>query len=486
MTILYILFLLNLNRPPLTPITNVDIVRVESLAMTYQQSFAKPEKIEPTRAGLFNDGKFLVIGYESAKMNETEEFVRNNKGKVVKTSQTGGNYLLAYFPDFDIEYNRQILTVAKNYNFIQYIEPSKMMKKCFLPNDQYYITHQWDKWIMYADLTWDVILGSSDITVAVCDEGIDYLHPDLRDNFDPFFLGYDVVDTDPDPYPDSIGEDHGTHVAGILAGVINNDIGIAGWAQVKILSVRVLSEQGIGSDFDIAEGIRWATTNGARVINLSLGGDYSSVLYNAVQFAWNNNVLLFGSTGNDAINFIYYPAGFNECISVGALDENDRIAFFSNYGSQQELACPGVNILSTIPDSSYAIFQGTSMACPQAAGVAALILSLYLGMTNQELRAILDIGTIDLGASGRDNLYGFGLLNSYRVLELAQLMATKGKIARTPNKGFTKTSINLEDIKNKKLIFDIQGRRIDKISSKGIYFLKDSHTDKNIKKVIFR
>ncbi len=475
-----------MSRPALNPITDVDIVKVESLVATFQKSFTNSEKVEPIQTHLYKDGKFLVIGYEPNKMKETEEFVRSNQGKVIKTSQTCGNYLLAYFPDFDINYNRQILTIAKNLSFIQYIEPSVMMKKCFIPNDQYFITHQWDKWIMYADLTWDVILGSSDITVAVCDAGVDYLHPDLQDNFDPFFLGYDVVDTDPDPYPDSIGEDHGTHVAGILAGVANNGIGIAGWAQVKILAVRVLNEQGIGSDFDIAEGIRWATTNGARVINLSLGGDYSSVLYGAVQFAWDNNVLLFGATGNDAINFIYYPAAFNECISVGALGENDRIAFFSNYGSQQELTCPGVNILSTIPDSSYAIFQGTSMACPQAAGVAALILSLYPAMTNQELRAIMDVGTIDLGAGGRDNLYGFGLLNSYRVLELAQLISTKSRKAKTTNKDYIKSSINQNDIGKSVLIFDIQGRRINKIISKGIYFFKDNQSDKRIKKVILQ
>ncbi len=468
------------------PVTNADIVKIESLATIYQKGLPKPDKTEPTRAGLFRDGKFLVIGYEPDKKNETEEFVWNNNGKVVKTSQTKGNYLLAYFRDFDIEYNRQIFTLAKNYNFIKYIEPSVTIKISFMPNDFYFAAYQWDKWVMYADLIWDVVLGSSDITVAVCDQGIDYLHPDLRDNFNTWFLGYDVIDTDPDPYPNDIDENHGTHVAGILAAKINNNIGVAGWAQVKLLAVRVISEEGVGNDFDVAEGIRWAATNGARIINLSLGGEYSSVLFDAVEFAWDNNVLLFAATGNDGINDIYYPANFNECIAVGALAENNRIAYFSNYGAQQELTCPGTNIFSTVPDSSFAIFQGTSMACPQASGVAALILSLYPNLTNQELRAIMDVGTIDLGSNGHDYFYGYGLLNSFRVLELAQLIASKDKKPKTDNKDYLSTSFKPNDFSKPTLIFDIQGRKVDKISSKGIYFLKDSKTDKKVKKVIFR
>jgi subtilisin family serine protease len=482
-----ILLLFSLFRPSLIPVTNTDLVRVDSLSTVYQNIFSQPLKVEPTRNELAGEGKFIVIGFKPSCLDQTKSFIQENSGQIVKVSQTGGNYLLVYFPDFDIEYNRKILNIAKKLDFIQYAEPSVKMEKCFMPNDTYFSSFQWDKWVMYADLIWDVTLGSSDIIVAVCDEGIDYLHPDLRDNFYASLLGYDFVDMDPDPYPDSSGETHATHVAGIIAAVINNNIGVAGWAQVRLLSVRVLSEQGSGTDYDVAEGIRWAADNGARIINLSLGGyDPSTVLASAVQYAWDKGLLIFGASGNDGINNIYYPAKLDDCIAVGALDQDNKRAFFSNYGNKQELVCPGVSIMSTVNDSSYDLYQGTSMACPQATGVAALILSLYPGLSNERLRAILDVGTVDLGASGRDNLYGYGLLNAYRVYLLALELATQDKLSKTRSKGLLTDSTNPKNISKASLIYDAMGRKIDKIGSKGVYFSTDTQNNTTIKKVIIR
>ena len=482
-----ILLLFSLFRPSLTPVTNTDLMQVDSLTTVYQNMYSQRIKVEPTRAELSGDGKFIVFGFQPGCLDQTKAFIRESYGQIVRISQIGGNYLLAYFPDFDIEYNRKILTVSEKLPFIRYAEPSVKMEKCFMPNDTYFRSFQWDKWIMYADLIWDVTLGSRDIVVAVCDEGIDYRHPDLRDNFYSSLLGYDFVDMDADPYPDSAGETHATHVAGIIGAVINNGIGVAGWSQVRLLSVRVLNEQGTGSDYDVAEGIRWATDNGARIINLSLGGyDASTVLANAVEYAWNNGVLLFAATGNDGINNIYYPAKLDDCIAVGALDQDNRIAFFSNYGNKQELVCPGVSILSTVNDSSYDTYQGTSMACPQASGVAALILSLYPSLSNQRLRAILDIGTIDLGASGRDKLYGYGLLNAYRTYSLARDLPTQDKISITRSKDLLTDFANPKNISKAILIYDAMGRKIDKIGTKGVYFLNDHQNNQKIKKVIVR
>ena len=482
-----ILLLFSFFRTSITPVTNTDLMKVDSLTTVYQNKFSQPIKAEPNRTELAGDGKSIVFGFQPGCLDQTEAFILKNLGQIVKVSETGGNYLLAYFPDFDIENNREILTVSEKLPYIQYAEPSVKMEKCFMPNDTYFRSFQWDKWIMYADLIWDVTLGSSDIIVAVCDEGVDYRHPDLRDNFNASLLGYDFVDLDADPYPDSVGESHATHVAGIIGAVINNGIGIAGWSQVRLLSVRVLSEQGTGSDYDVAEGIRWAADNGAKIINLSLGGyGTSSVLANAVEYAWNNGVLLFGATGNDGINNIYYPAQLDDCIAVGALAQDNRIAYFSNYGNKQEFICPGVNILSTVNDSSYDIYQGTSMACPQASGVAALIWSLYPNLSNQRLRAILDIGTIDLGTSGRDKLYGYGLLNAYRTYSLARELATKSEISKTRSKNLLTGFTNPKNIGKATLIYDAMGRKIDKIETKGVYFLTDWQNNKSIKKVIVR
>lgn len=480
-----ILLLFNLIRPPILPITDTDLIKVESLTTIYQKYFDPENKIKPTKISLFRDGKYLVFGFQPNHLVETEAFIQKNYGKIVKTSKTDGNYLLAYFPDFEGVRGLNLALQAQNLPFIRYLEPALEMKKCLIPNDTFFLNYQWDKWIMYSDLIWDITLGLSDVIVAVCDQGVDYYHSDLSANFNPYFLGYDFVDLDPDPYPDSSVEMHGTHVAGIIGAVINNHIGIAGWSQVQLLAVRVLSEEGSGSDYDVAEGIRWSVNQGARIINLSLGGyEYSSVLLEAVEYAWNNGVLLFAATGNDGIGEIYYPAKFSQCIAVGALDQDNHIANFSNYGLEQELVCPGVGILSTVNDNQYAIFSGTSMASPQASGVAALILSVFPNLSNQMLRAILDVATLDLGSSGKDSRYGYGLLNAYRAYTMALHFATQEKTSKKQ----VAPKIILGKIKtsNKLLIYDAVGRKIDKISNKGVYFINDLKTNKKIKKIIFR
>lgn len=454
------------------------MIKVDLLAMTYKTILSEQPKVPLHKEWLFDDGRFLVFGFEAGKLDEATDFIRKNNGMVVRVSQTNGNYLLAYSPDFSLEANNQILTSAQNLNFIRYAEPSVKIRKCFIPNDSFFISQQWDKWIMYADLAWDVTIGSRGIKVAVCDQGIDYHHPDLVDNFNFGELGFDFVDNDSDPYPVDTIESHGTHVAGIIAGTINNRIGVAGWSQVTLLAVRVLNEEGLGSDFSVAEGIRWATNQGAKIINLSLGGpNYSSVLLEAVEYAWQNGVLLVAASGNDGVSGVSYPAKFDEVIAVGALGDDSKIAYFSNYGTKQELCCPGVHILSTIVDSGYAYYDGTSMACAQVSGVAALIISVNPTFTNYLVRAILDCGVIDLGSNGRDRYYGFGLLNGYRALLIAQQISAK----ESPFKLLTSKSKRREFKENS--IYDIQGRRIDIIRTNGIYFIKNRRTIN--KKVVF-
>ncbi|MEO0093723.1 MAG: S8 family peptidase [candidate division WOR-3 bacterium] len=472
-----ILLLFNLIRPPIPPITDTDLIAVESLTGYYQQRLDQSIKIASRHPAIFNFGNYLVFGYKPHQLARTETFIKENRGKIIKISQTGGNYLFAHFPDATIEDNLLVLTKAQSLPFIRYCEPSIKLRKCFIPNDPYFSNYQWDKWVMYSDLIWDITFGSIDVTIAICDQGVDYRHPDLSPNFNLDLLGYDFVDNDPDPYPNSPEETHGTHVAGIIGAVINNGIGIAGWASVRLLSIRVLNEEGSGWDFDIAEGIRWATNIGAKIINLSLGSyEYSSVLAEAVEYAWNNGVLLFAATGNDGINEIYYPAKFDRCVAIGALDQNNRIASFSNYGRQQELVGPGVDIISTINNNRYAIYNGTSMACPQASGVAGLILSLFPNLSNQRLRAILDVSTIDLGANGKDNIYGYGLLSAYRAYSLAQILATSDK-----SKNKDKSKILIQSLKHKNIaIFNVLGRRIEKIGARGIYFCQDRQKIKKL------
>ncbi|MCX7837621.1 MAG: S8 family peptidase [candidate division WOR-3 bacterium] len=384
------------------------LAKIESLINIYQRKDFYLLEEKNLAKGFSN---YWVIGYKEGKKQDLKNLIEGKGGKIIKESNTGGNYLLAYLPLFQLI----------KEDFIRYFEPSVKLKYSFSPNDEFYFKYQWDKWVMYSDWVWDFEIGKKDIIVAICDQGIDYYHPDLRENFSFDLIGYDFVDNDNDPYPENEEELHGTHVAGIVAGVINNYIGISGWAQVRLLAVRVLNEHGEGSDFDVAEGIRWATDNGARIINLSLGTDtYSSVLKEAVEYAYKKGVLLIAASGNDGMANILYPAKFKEVIACGALNKSNGLAYFSNYGKEQELVAPGTEILSTIPNNRYILLDGTSMASPQICGIASLILSSFPFLTNCQLRAILNGGTIDLGDKGWDRYYGFGLLNAYYTYLIAQ------------------------------------------------------------------
>ncbi|MEO0118956.1 MAG: S8 family peptidase [candidate division WOR-3 bacterium] len=430
---------------------NERLIKLDSLINIYQSK----EFYSINERNLSKDfSNYWVIGYREGRKQELEILIEKIGGRIIKESKTGGNYLLVYLPSFQLI----------NEDFINYFEPSVKLKACFIPNDEFYLDYQWDKWVMYSDLIWDFEIGKNNIIVAICDQGIDYYHPDLKDNFSFDLIGYDFVDDDSNPYPDNENEYHGTHVAGIVAGVTNNYIGISGWAQVRLLAIRVLDENGEGSDFDVAEGIRWAADNGARIINLSLGAsNYSSVLKEAVEYAYKKGVLLIGASGNNGTANILYPARFKEVIACGALDKNSSLANFSNYGKEQELVACGVEILSTIPNNQYSLLDGTSMAAPQVSGVASLILSSFPYLNNYQLRAILDVGTIDLGEKNWDRYYGFGFLNAYYTYLIAQEY-----LYREYSKKIEKNKKNYL----KEEFYNVLGNKIKDRKRKMVYFLR--------------
>jgi major intracellular serine protease len=228
----------------------------------------------------------------------------------------------------------------------------------------------------------------SGIVVAVLDTGIDMLHPDLKPNI---IDGRNFTNEgSKDNYQDLNG--HGTHVAGTIAGV-ENDKGIVGVApEAKLLIGKVLDRNGSGSYKSIIDGIKWATKwkgkNGekTRIISMSLGGSFDDRdLEEAILEACAKGIVVVVASGNEGNNdeiggqesFEYgYPALYNECITVGAIDENRKIAYFSNTHKQVDVVAGGVDVLSTYPTNQYARLSGTSMATPHIAGVIALLIKL--------------------------------------------------------------------------------------------------------------
>ena len=304
-----------------------------------------------------------------------------------------------------------------------YVEHAHYVYTTYIPNDPLF-KNQWGPKDINLTKAWDITLGNDTIIVAVVDTGIDYTHPDIAAHYLP--LGYDIVNNDPDPLDDN---GHGTHCAGIIAAVINNSIGIAGTANVKLIAEKVLAANGTGTDYDVALGIQYAVDNGSKVISMSLGGPLPSItLQNAVQYAWSKGAVLVAASGNDGLATIDYPAAYPEVIAVGAINESNQLAWFSNYGKEQELVAPGVNILSTMPTYpvylnttygvplDYANLSGTSMATPFVAGVAALTWATHPTATNAQIRYILNHTAIDLGAPGWDIYYGYGKVDAYKAI----------------------------------------------------------------------
>ncbi|MFI6319463.1 S8 family peptidase [Nonomuraea sp. NPDC050556] len=242
---------------------------------------------------------------------------------------------------------------------------------------------QWAVPAMKLPQAWQTAKGDN-VVIAIIDTGVDTNHPDLKDKI---VKGYDFVAGDDDPM-DQNG--HGTHVAGIAAAVTDNGVGIAGAApNAMIMPVRVLGTVGSGDQATIVKGIKWAADNGAKVINMSLGETglmsrllKGGVLNPAIQYAHDKGAVVVAAAGNEGTaKQPYKPT--TQVLVVGASDQQGKPADFSNFGADQAVSAPGVRILSTLPTyktpetlkngSGYGMLDGTSMASPYVAGLAALL-----------------------------------------------------------------------------------------------------------------
>ncbi|SIQ64592.1 Subtilase family protein [Alkalispirochaeta americana] len=277
----------------------------------------------------------------------------------------------------------------------------------------------------------------SPVVLAVVDSALDQDHEDLHaviSEEGAVFLGDD---------PSADPHDHGTHVAGLAGALGGNEKGVVGAAfngyrrvLVPLLPVTVLSETGEGSLSDLVEGIYYAAggrpgASGARparpagVINLSLGiaslwGTSREALHGAIRFAAEKDVVLVAAAGNNpagGLSRVDYPARFPEVVAVGALDRDDNRASFSHYGEDLELVAPGENLVSTVPgegtpENLYKAMSGTSMAAPLVSAVAALMRAVNPRLSAEQIRQILQETARDLGSPGRNDQFGFGLVDA--------------------------------------------------------------------------
>ena len=248
------------------------------------------------------------------------------------------------------------------------------------------------------------------------DTGVDLNHPDLKKRLTK---GYNVLEENHFADDDN---GHGTHVAGIIASETNNREGVAGltWYN-KIMPIKAVGAEGYGTSFDIAKGIIWAVDHGADVINMSLGNyQSSSWLKEAIDYAYNRDVVLIAAAGNENTSRPSFPASYPQVLSVAAIDYTGNRASFSNFGDYIDVAAPGDLIASTYLNQQYASLSGTSMASPHVAGLAGLLRSVNPDLSNRDVMQIIENTAFDLGMPGKDFEFGSGLIDVQHALKTVQ------------------------------------------------------------------
>ena len=249
------------------------------------------------------------------------------------------------------------------------------------PNDVFYHRQQYLQQID-VPTAWETVAKRtlSRVTVAVVDTGVDLNHPDLQDRL---VKGVNILEPNKLPQDD---HGHGTNVAGVVAAISNNQIGIAGIAQnARIMPIKAVPANGIGQEEDLIKGIRYAVDNGARIVILSLGLHLKSTqMIETIAYAERKNVLLVAATGNTG-ETVMYPSAYATVVAVGGATLTNEYKYLSNYGPEIDLIAPWY-VFTTSRDGNYVYKEGTSMAAPQVAGIAALLLGIDATLKPGQLR----------------------------------------------------------------------------------------------------
>ena len=396
------------------------IFSITVLLLGFFNLFSPSTKAQGTNTHI--PGQVLVKFKDGVSSRDKDTVLRNNRARVVGQIDVLGVFVLGV-PQTAEE--KVVGALSKNPH-VDYAELDYVAEAFFVPNDTYFAGNQWGlentgqtikgvSGVVNADIdgptAWDTTQGG--VPVAILDTGIDQDHEDLSSKI---ILQRNFTDS---PTVDDL-YGHGTHVGGIVAAITNNATGVAGGCpNCQLMNGKVLNDKGSGAYSWIAGGITWAADNGAKVVNMSLGGSAKSVtLERAVNYAWNKGAVVVAAAGNSSNPSKTYPAAYPNAIAVAATNNRDQKASFSSYGAKWvDVATPGENIFSTFPNHSYKINKslgydfgsGTSMATPMTSAVAALVWSTPYGTSASQVRTRLEstadkiAGTGTYWSSGRVN-----------------------------------------------------------------------------------
>jgi len=428
------------------------------------------EPAEKIERPLYVPDEIIVKFKPGATPAQIDQLNRQHGVEAIRTSKFAG------FKTLRIPEGKGALEIVEIFTrnpLVEYAEPNYYAYATMVPNDPYYCLQwhlddslEWDSVNetcktgsnpyggIHMEAAWDISTGASSVIVAVVDTGVAYEDykgferaPDLAGT--SFVTGYDFINNDNHPNDD---EGHGTHVTGTIAQTTNNNLGVAGVAfNTTIMPVKALNQFGSGTTQTVADGIYFAADNGADIINLSLGWpvgvDPGLTLENAISYAYSQGVTIAAASGNEAdeegyTGGISYPAAYDDyVIAVGATRYDEEVAYYSNYGSSLDLTAPGGDVTidqnedgygdgvlqqtfdRNPKDWGYWFYQGTSMSTPHVSGLAALLLAQDSNRTPDDIRNILQTTAEDQGAAGRDQYYGWGLIDAYAALTYAPVIS---------------------------------------------------------------
>jgi serine protease len=393
-------------------------------------------------------GPELIISYDSCCPAGDRERMARACGAIDCREGYGSTFhVLTLAPGRDPQAAAQQLRQDRR---VRFAEPNGRVTSFALATDPYFSPYQWNLsdtgYGIRVPSAWDRTMGAG-VTVAVVDTGIAYEEyggfkpaPELMST--SFAGGWDFINNDAHPNDDN---GHGSHVAGIIASGTNNGFGCAGIApEARLMPIKVLNADGTGPTSLLAEGIRYAADHGAQVINVSLGTAQSSeALREAVLYARGKGCVIVAAAGNDGGSSPVYPAAYAGVINVGASRFDGQRTFYSNFGPTLSVVAPGGDpkvdqnndgfndgILQQTfskdhPDQFGFYFKaGTSQAAPHVTGVAALVLSAQPGLTPDRVQEAIERTATDLGPPGRDDQFGYGLVNAAAAVNYVPTLPT--------------------------------------------------------------
>jgi len=402
---------------------------ISILLLMFATLFSSKVNAEPIQSGTVI---YKVLQGQSPSDLKAFNALIRSQGLVSERTLDGSGITIATFDQIGREI--AIANILKHSGHVEFAEPDYAVEPSLEPNDPSY-PNQWHHQTINSPQAWENTTGSNSVLVGVCDTGFDVNHPDLAPNLRTD-LAFNAQDGSNNIF-DANG--HGTGTAGVIGAIGNNATGVSGvnW-DVDIIPVRIAISDDNSSAYisTMATCIEYSADQGARVVNLSYGGIQYSTIDSAAQYLRSKNGLLFMSAGNDGAEFPDYP-DYTSFIGVGATDQNNNRASFSNYGTYVDLTAPGVSILTTYPNNRYVNYSGTSFSSPMAAGVAALMVSANPTITPDEIENGLFSTATDIGTSGDDNVFGHGLINAQdavgHALSLGNFTAPVAEISTSAN-----------------------------------------------------